>query len=539
MEQGQIIHKKEPAMIRPAVKGERVVTYVAGRVISDVVVPDDTSWVVKAPTKEQEEYVLNSVKFTDNWNSEGQEPTETAIYTQRAGYLARKGYKLHHPKLVLKWTYEIQEADLDGLPSRTLKTEWGALQTIISGDYLTLPYPETKANEIYIIPNAVVKGVYKPFEAENEDNSDDEEVRMTKLPTLPGDNVWASIRMLKSEDFNRATRGDIVADTKVILHAFEQPYNLLFRYQMEEAALVKWIGAIEEQYNKLDFHSWAHAFDVFQFIYASLTVGGGDQYFHFQDIMALLLGALAHDVGHMGLSNNFLMATQDKLATMYNDKSPLEAMHASIFFQTLQRPGLNFLSAMSPENFRSFRAKVIGSILATDMIQHFKLVDRLSMRVMQAKQDNPPIVTKKGEDADDAMQCEGDVKLLVQAFMHMADQAHCVKPFYIHKHIVVLFEEEFFKQGDEERKLGMPISPLMDRSRHSAASSQTFHLSKVVLPFLTPWVYFLLKERADLLLQNLEANRARWEALVLEHIPKRASSGGATKTAKAIVASTR
>ena len=38
-------------------------TVVAGRVLSELTVTDETSWVVKAPTSHQEEYVLNATKF--------------------------------------------------------------------------------------------------------------------------------------------------------------------------------------------------------------------------------------------------------------------------------------------------------------------------------------------------------------------------------------------------------------------------------------------------------------------------------------------
>ncbi len=33
-------------------------------------------------------------------------------------------------------------------------------------------------------------------------------------------------------------------------------------------------------------------------------------------------------------------------------------------------------------------------------------------------------------------------------------------------------EEEFFRQGDKERELGIPISPLFDRSKQGVSKSQ-------------------------------------------------------------------
>ena len=37
---------------------------------------------------------------------------------------------------------------------------------------------------------------------------------------------------------------------------------------------------------------------------------------------------------------------------------------------------------------------------------------------------------------------------------------------------VSLLEEEFFRQGDKERNLGLPISPLFDRSKQGITKSQ-------------------------------------------------------------------
>ena len=45
--------------------------------------------------------------------------------------------------------------------------------------------------------------------------------------------------------------------------------------------------------------------------------------------VACLTAALVHDLGHWGLNNNFLIATNDPLAITYNYTSPLESMHVS------------------------------------------------------------------------------------------------------------------------------------------------------------------------------------------------------------------
>ena len=48
-----------------------------------------------------------------------------------------------------------------------------------------------------------------------------------------------------------------------------------------------------------------------------------------------LTAALAHDVGHWGYNNGWLVATHDPLAVAYHYTSPLESMHAAKALQLL------------------------------------------------------------------------------------------------------------------------------------------------------------------------------------------------------------
>ena len=59
----------------------------------------------------------------------------------------------------------------------------------------------------------------------------------------------------------------------------------------------------------------------------------------------------------------------------------------------------------------------------------------------------------------------------VQVALKCADVGHLALPTRTHKLWVERLQEEFFLQGDEERKKGMPISALMDRHKASKLSS--------------------------------------------------------------------
>lgn len=56
--------------------------------------------------------------------------------------------------------------------------------------------------------------------------------------------------------------------------------------------------------------------------------------------------------------------------------------------------------------------------------------------------------------------------------LHIADISHPGKPWDLHLHWTQRLAEEFHKQGDEEKKLGLPVSPLCDRETGNLATSQ-------------------------------------------------------------------
>ena len=58
---------------------------------------------------------------------------------------------------------------------------------------------------------------------------------------------------------------------------------------------------------------------------------------------ALLIASLCHDMGHPGKTNNFLIATRDRLALRYNDVSVLENHHCASLFEARRPIPFNLL----------------------------------------------------------------------------------------------------------------------------------------------------------------------------------------------------
>lgn len=56
--------------------------------------------------------------------------------------------------------------------------------------------------------------------------------------------------------------------------------------------------------------------------------------------------------------------------------------------------------------------------------------------------------------------------------LKVADMAHLAAPSSVHEVWVGALENEFFKQGDEEKSLDMPVTRLMDREQPGVHQTQ-------------------------------------------------------------------
>ncbi len=67
---------------------------------------------------------------------------------------------------------------------------------------------------------------------------------------------------------------------------------------------------------------------------------------------------IIHDYGHVGLTNDFLIASSAPLAISYNDRSPLESYHCAAAFTALQKPELNFIKQLPRPQIVALRKQV-------------------------------------------------------------------------------------------------------------------------------------------------------------------------------------
>ncbi|KAG5188742.1 hypothetical protein JKP88DRAFT_303841 [Tribonema minus] len=275
------------------------------------------------------------------------------------------------------------------------------------------------------------------------------------------------------------------------------------------------------------YHNRRHAADVTQAVHYFMQVCHLGASLTDIEMISLLLGAIVHDFKHPGRSNAFLIKTFSELSLVYNDVSVLENFHISEAFRVLRQDRCNFMRNVDPATVRSIRDTMIPLVLATDLKFHFDLLGEFNSHLTDMR-------TEIGEESKTRTYMSA-----MKICMKSADISHPTRPMFLHLQWTKAVIEEFFLQGDEEKRRGLEISPLMDRDTTAIADSQKGFINFLVKPLFKSWVSFLNTPEAQTCLTNLEVNEAMWvakekrgddtlEALVPDPPSTRSSTGART-----------
>ena len=214
--------------------------------------------------------------------------------------------------------------------------------------------------------------------------------------------------------------------------------------------------------------------------------------------LALFVAAAVHDHQHQGLSNDYLIRSLHPYAVAHNDVSPNESHHVASAFTVLYDRH-NFVSRLTPGEARLFRTRVIELVLATDISQHFAVVQAMRAR-------------------DFSEMCSGDVPILLKAALKAADLGHTFMPWPEHCAWSKVLQKEMFAEGDLHRtRLGSEPPTIMDRHAcargHTFESAQSGFFQYLVLPLLEALAVALPGCRSVLI--DARANAARWDTSLI------------------------
>ncbi|KEP65175.1 UNVERIFIED_CONTAM: 3'5'-cyclic nucleotide phosphodiesterase domain-containing protein [Hammondia hammondi] len=218
------------------------------------------------------------------------------------------------------------------------------------------------------------------------------------------------------------------------------------------------------------------------------------------DLVALIVAALCHDIGHQGKNNAFYVASRSPLGIIYNDIAVLENFHACLTFKILARPECNIFKHLPPEDFQIVRNRMIDLILATDMKMHFEMVSKFRLR------RNSPDFCRTNDD---------DVWMLLRMCIKGGDLSHGLLSWDSHVSWSYRAASEFYEQGDLELAQGRTITPMFDRRKHADfPKGQEGFLRFIIIPL---YEEIAAVDTTDVVqtccLQNAVANSERWRQL--------------------------
>jgi len=233
-----------------------------------------------------------------------------------------------------------------------------------------------------------------------------------------------------------------------------------------------WIRSVHCRYQPMAYHNEAHAAQVAHICVYLSHVSGWKNIANPVQITALVVAAFGHDVGHFARTNLFCAKTWNTISMLWNDRSVLENMHAAICFSLITGEA-DIFECLETEVRSKLRSMIVRFILATDIKEHHSFMSKFHAAI-----SDPEFLLSPDENADDAalVRFEENVIMGGELLIKTADIAHSLLPWQMHREWSYRVNCEFLEQGDEEASLGLPLSPLCDRSNVKLASGQAFFI---------------------------------------------------------------
>jgi len=281
---------------------------------------------------------------------------------------------------------------------------------------------------------------------------------------------------------------------QIIFHYILHARGFLKEFKIPTNVLENFMEAVETGYHNVPYHNNLHAADVLQSLHIFFQCGIKNMV---PDLLqfAGYLAATVHDLGHRGLTNDFLISARDPAAIMYNDRSVNENVHLASAFRLLVQDELNILGGLTKEQFLLVRSQCIDMIFATDMAVHSALLNEFDAECDNNQMGGGSVFSNQ--------------TLLMKFVLHAADLSNLLCPLHVSQRWSILVLEEFFTQGDQQRICGQEISPLCDRHTVNISKCQVGFIDFIVRPTMMS-LYQVLGDSMNDALANLEKSRLFW-----------------------------
>ena len=289
--------------------------------------------------------------------------------------------------------------------------------------------------------------------------------------------------------------------------------GLLDENILKQDKLESFLYSVSNQYkHETLYHNSMHGADVTHSSYIFITHSNAEKLAKTNviDILSIIIAALGHDLGHPGLTNMFHMNDSTDIAITYNDISILENYHASLLFRTLRKSENNIFEKLSNIDYKIIRKRMISEILSTDMANHGKVVSVIKSKIVLNENNEFRLNLLSGNEQTK----NEEQQSLLDFILHLADLAHNTKLFDVSLKWVALLSEEFWRQGDLEKKKNLPVSFLCDREKYNIPQSQKGFITGFIVP--TFEIMVTVFPSLKFTLENANNNLKEWQKLIDE-----------------------
>ncbi|ETO24824.1 hypothetical protein RFI_12333 [Reticulomyxa filosa] len=379
-------------------------------------------------------------------------------------------------------------------------------------------------------------------------------------------NALAMLKKVEEWDFDVFGLGQLCGKfvMAVVFCTLCERRKLVEELSLNVTHICNFFEQITESYRDNPYHNHLHGVDVLvncnYFMHAHVFEGLNNL-----DVLACLVSAACHDVAHPGNNNAFEIAIESDIAVKYNDESVLENMHAAKTWEIMKKPGCNILEGISlsiiihykiykymciciysmlksqkqttikgrsKTERKRFRQLLIQSILATDMSRHkdqmtalTKLIDELHQKggylekwALDVVESDPVGMDRLKEEKTEPATATAtattteapgvfDKKaelagIVVPLAVHTGDLSNPTKTLRIYRQWANRVMDEFYAQGDAEKKLGISVTSAFDRTQTTLPASQTGFINHVIKPWFDLWGELLPEKREGVMFNN-------------------------------------
>ena len=269
---------------------------------------------------------------------------------------------------------------------------------------------------------------------------------------------------------------------------------------MDPAEVFAFFRLVERGYHSGNpYHTSLHAADVTQAIAVFCMQPCIANHLSQLELLAVVTAAVCHDLDHPGVNEKFLVSAGSHLAVLYDNVSVLENHHWRSAIACFVESGLT--KYVTESQFAEFTDLVRSLVLATDISRQQEFLTQFRYFLDTSEFDTSQLNHRH---------------FVLQIAIKCADISNPCRTWPVSRLWSLRACEEFFRQGDSERDLGLLLTPICDRFNVTVAKVQVGFYTFVAEPLFKEWHRFLNCPLSEAMLQNLYSNQAVWEGEVLQ-----------------------